>query len=164
MEKSPEAVNVADGNLVANAEEVINWEHALTPKRALRLYSKAVWIAGFVSLALVMEGFDTKVLGSLYAVPQFQEAYGTLQADGSRQIPASWQSGLGSGGGAASIVGMFIGGYTTERFGFRTTFMASLIAMVPIIFIFFFAPSLEVLAAAHFLFSEKPHVIPYCSG
>ncbi|KAI8649556.1 MFS domain-containing protein [Fusarium keratoplasticum] len=100
-----------------------------------------------------MEGCDTKILGSLYAVPAFQEAYGVRQPNGSYEISASWQSGLGSTMGVTSIFGMFLGGWATERFGFRKTMMAALFSMPPIIFIFFFAPSLAVFAVAICLFS-----------
>ncbi|KAF9874077.1 hypothetical protein CkaCkLH20_08449 [Colletotrichum karsti] len=137
-------------SLVAEAEAAIAWEHSLSPRRALKLYSKAVWLGAFVSLALVMEGFDTKIMGSLYAVPAFQQDYGARLPDGSYQISASWQSGMGAITGVTSILGMFLGGYLAERFGFRKTMAAALLSMPPIIFIFFFAPSLQVLAVANF--------------
>lgn len=41
--------------------------------------------------------------------------------------------------------GLFIGGWMTERFGFRKTMMSALVAVMPVIFIQFFAPSLPVL-------------------
>ncbi|KAF4468137.1 MFS transporter SP family general alpha glucoside:H+ symporter [Fusarium albosuccineum] len=153
MDKSPAKSEAMPANLVADAEAAMAWEHSLTPVRAFKLYSTAVWYGAFVSLALVMEGFDTKILGSLYAVPAFQKAYGVRQADGSYQISAPWQSGLGSIMGATSIFGMFLGGWATERFGFRKTMMAALVSMPPIILIFFLAPSLAVLAVAICLFS-----------
>ncbi|RMJ08498.1 hypothetical protein CDV36_011873 [Fusarium kuroshium] len=153
MEKSPAKIEAMPQQLVTDAEVAMAWEHALTTRRALKIYSKAVWYGAFVSLALVMEGFDTKILGSLYAVPAFQEAYGVRQPDGSYEISAPWQSGLGSIMGVTSIFGMFLGGWSTERFGFRKTMMAALLSMPPIVFIFFFAPSLAVLAVAICLFS-----------
>ncbi|KAJ3522469.1 hypothetical protein NM208_g6077 [Fusarium decemcellulare] len=153
MDKSPAKSEAMPANLVADAEAAMAWEHSLTPVRAFKLYSTAVWYGAFVSLALVMEGFDTKILGSLYAVPAFQKAYGVRQADGSYQISAPWQSGLGSIMGVTSIFGMFLGGWATERFGFRKTMMAALVSMPPIILIFFLAPSLAVLAVAICLFS-----------
>lgn len=138
-------------NLVADAEAAMVWEHSLTPRRALKLYSKAVWFGAYISLALVMEGFDTKITGSLYAVPAFQEAFGSRQPDGSYEISAAWQSGIGGISGVTSILGMFMGGYVSERFGFRKTMMTALVSMPPIVLIFFFAPRLEVLAVAVFL-------------
>lgn len=91
-------------------------------------------------------GFDTKVLGSLYAVPAFQRDFGHQTSSGKYQISAPWQSGMSGIQGVTSIVGMFIGGYASERFGFRKTMIVALLSMIPIIFGFFFAPSLPVLA------------------
>lgn len=142
--------------LLADAEAAIAWEHSLTPRRALKLYSSAVRFGAFVSLALVMEGFDTKVLGSLYAVPAFQRDYGHPTASGKYQISAAWQSGLGGISGVTTILGMLLGGWATEKYGFRKTMMAALLSMSPIIFAFFFAPSLAVLAVAVFLICEYP--------
>lgn len=136
MEKSPVKTEAISQQLVTDAEATMAWEHALTPLRALKIYSKAVWYGAFVSLALIMEGFDTKILGSLYAVPAFQEAYSVRQPNGSYEISASWQSGLGFIMGVTSIFGMFLGGWATEKFGFRKTMMAALFSMPPIISIF----------------------------
>ena len=155
MEKSSATVEQMTDNIVADAEAAIAWEHALTPGHALKLYSKAVWFGAFVSLALIMEGFDTKIMGSLYAVPAFQKAYGHQLPNGTYQISAAWQSGMSGITGVTSIFGMFLGGYLSERFGFRKTMMGALVSMPPIIFIFFFAPSLKMLAVANFCMGKQ---------
>jgi SP family general alpha glucoside:H+ symporter-like MFS transporter len=149
-----EALETVPDNLVADAEAAIAWEHSLNPRRALKIYANAVWFGAFVSLALVMEGFDTKIMGSLYGVPAFQKAFGFQTPKGSYQISAAWQSGMSGITGVTSIFGMFLGGYASEKFGFRRTMLAALISMPPIVFIFFFAPRLEVLAIANFLFGK----------
>ena len=141
-------------HLVTEAEAAMAWEHSLSPSRALKLYRTAVMFGAFVSTTLVMEGFDTKVMGSLYAVPTFRTAYGTQASNGSYQISAPWQSGMMGITGVSCIVGMFVGGYVTEKIGFRKTMIGTLLSMPPIIFIFFFAPSLEVIAVANFLFGK----------
>lgn len=149
-----EALETVPDNLMADAEAAIAWEHSLNPRRALKIYANAVWVGAFVSLALVMEGFDTKIMGSLYGVPAFQKAFGFQTPKGSYQISAAWQSGMSGITGVTSIFGMFLGGYASEKFGFRRTMLAALISMPPIVFIFFFAPRLEVLAIANFLFGK----------
>ncbi|KAH6676939.1 general substrate transporter [Plectosphaerella plurivora] len=140
-------------SLIADADEAKVWEHALDHGRALRLYSRGVWFAVIVSLALVMEGFDTKIMGSLYAIDAFHVDFGELADDGTYQIPASWQSILGTIMGITSIGAMFLGGWATERFGFRKTMLAALASMPPIIFGFFFAQKIEDLAVATFFFA-----------
>ncbi|KND91540.1 Maltose permease MAL31 [Tolypocladium ophioglossoides CBS 100239] len=151
MDKSSATTEDMPDNLRQNAEAATSWEHSLTTRRALKIYSKAVWWSVVMSIALVMEGYDNKLLGTLYAQPAFQKAYGFRQPNGSYQISAPWQSGMGGISGVTSILGMFLAGYLTERFGFRRTMMAALLSMPPSIFIFFFAPSMEVLAVGNFL-------------
>jgi SP family general alpha glucoside:H+ symporter-like MFS transporter len=41
--------------------------------------------------------------------------------------------------------------YLAERFGYRKTMMGALVAMIGLIFLFFFATSLEMILAAEFL-------------
>lgn len=154
MEKSSAASEVMPDSLLADAEAAMAWEHTLTARRAWKLYRTAVGYSLFVSLLLVMEGFDTKVVGSLYAVPAFKEAFGTRNDDGTYEIPAAWQSGISAINGVTAIMGMFLGGWASERFGFRKTMMGGLLSMPPIIFAFFFASGLEVYAVANFLFGK----------
>ncbi|CAG9940620.1 unnamed protein product [Clonostachys rosea f. rosea IK726] len=149
MEKSIESTEAMHAEIRTDAEAATAWEHSLAPRRAFKVYRSAVWYAAIVSIALVMEGFDTKIMGSLFAQPAFQKDFGFQAPNGTYQISAPWQSGLNGMSGVCSILGMFLGGYVTERFGFRKTMMATLISMPPIIFIYFFAPNLAVIAVAH---------------
>jgi SP family general alpha glucoside:H+ symporter-like MFS transporter len=161
FEKQAVAVEMtaASQQLLDNAEAAMAWEHALTPRRAAKLYSRAILYGAIVSLMLIMEGFDTKIMGSLYAVPAFEKAYGSRQRDGTYQISAAWQSGMSGITGTTQMLGMFLGGYVTERFGFRKTMLATMISMPPIVFAFFFAPNIQVLAVANFLFCKSPYDI-----
>jgi MFS transporter, SP family, general alpha glucoside:H+ symporter len=43
-----------------------------------------------LSLAMVMEGYDTALINALYAFPKFQERYGIRIANGSYQISTAW--------------------------------------------------------------------------
>jgi SP family general alpha glucoside:H+ symporter-like MFS transporter len=156
MEKSIESTEAMHAEIRTDAEAATAWEHSLAPRRAFKVYRSAVWYAAIVSIALVMEGFDTKIMGSLFAQPAFQKDFGFQAPNGTYQISAPWQSGLNGMSGVCSILGMFLGGYVTERFGFRKTMMATLISMPPIIFIYFFAPNLAVIAVAHCFMSKWP--------
>ncbi|KAJ6142139.1 hypothetical protein N7497_011238 [Penicillium chrysogenum] len=120
-------------------------EHELTFLRTLRLYPKAIAWSMFLSLAIIMEGYDMKLVGSLFAQPAFQEKYGQQLPDGTYEISASWQAGLSNGASIGSLMGLLINGYLSERFGFRQTMLASLALITATIFIPFFAPSIEVL-------------------
>lgn len=134
-----------------NAETANAKEHEMTLKQAVKLYRKAILWSALMSAALVMEGFDGKILGSLYAQPAFQAAYGDLQKNGSYQISAAWQAGLGNGSGVGGIIGLYSAGFISERFGFRKTVIAGLIMVIGFIFIQFFANSLVVLLIGQIL-------------
>lgn len=120
-------------------------EHELTLLPSLKLYPKAIAWSMFLSLAIIMEGYDMKLVGALFAQPAFQAKYGQQLADGTYEIPASWQAGLSNGASAGSILGFLLNGYVSERFGFRRTMQGSLAFITAMIFIPFFAPSVKVL-------------------
>lgn len=135
----------------ANAKTANAKEHELTFKQAVKLYRKAILWSALMSTALVMEGYDGKILGSLYAQPAFQKAYGVLQKNGSYQITAAWQAGLNNGSGVGGIVGLYSAGFISERFGFRKTVIAGMIMMTGFIFVQFFSKSLVVLLIGQLL-------------
>ena len=139
---------------IASAETANTKEHEITVKQAVKLYWKAILWSALMSTALVMEGFDGKILGSLYAQPAFQKAYGQRQKAGSYQIPAAWQAGLNQGSGVGGIIGLYSAGFISERFGFRKTVIAGLIMVFGFIFIQFFANSLVVLLIGQLLLGK----------
>jgi SP family general alpha glucoside:H+ symporter-like MFS transporter len=156
MSKSPEP-NVqqqpvaTQGQLLAHAEDANTKEHVLTLRSALKLYPKAISWSILMSTALVMDGYDFKLIGSLFAQPAFAKAYGVLQSDGTYQIPAAWQTGLNNGSNVGQMIGLLIAGYIVERFGFRRTMMGALVVVPCIIFIQFFANELPQLEAGQVL-------------
>ncbi|RDW56757.1 hypothetical protein BP6252_13980 [Coleophoma cylindrospora] len=137
--------------LIANAERANAREHEMTLMQAFKIYRKAIFWSALMSTALVMEGFDGKIMGSLYAQPAFQKAYGKLHGSGSYQIPAAWQAGLNQGSGIGGIFGLCSAGFISDRFGFRKTVIAGLIMVIGCIFIQFFAKSLVVLLIGQLL-------------
>ena len=136
---------------VSSAEEAIADDHNLGLFQAIQLYPKGILWSVAMSTALVMEGYDTKLVSTLYAQPAFQRTYGVLQSNGEYEIPAAWQAGLSNGSTTGGIIGLVISGYLGERLGFRKTVMYGMAAMMPLIFIQFFAPSLAVLQASQVL-------------
>ncbi|KAJ5588167.1 hypothetical protein N7537_010845 [Penicillium hordei] len=137
--------------LLDEARRATHSEHELTFLRALQLYPKAVAWSIFLSLALIMEGYDMKLVGSLFAQPTFQKKYGQELPNGTYEISASWQAGLSNGASVGSLMGLLLNGYLSERFGFRNTMLASLAFITATIFIPFFAPSIEVLLVGQVL-------------
>ncbi|ORY85498.1 and other transporter-domain-containing protein [Protomyces lactucae-debilis] len=140
-----------DKNLVAGAMQATDREHTLTVRQALKAYKSAVLWCLLISASIVMEGYDTMLLGNFYAYPSFQRKYGTLQKDGSYEIPAPWQAGLSNGVAVGQIIGLFLSGFISEKYGYKKTIIAGHAAIIALIFIPFFAPSLEILLVGQIL-------------
>lgn len=78
-----------------NAQHAAADEKQMSLLRAIKLYPKAVGWSVVLSSALIMEGYDLALLGSLYGSPQFNMKYGKLNPKtGKWSVPANWQSAL----------------------------------------------------------------------
>lgn len=142
---------------LANVEDAAAQEHDLGLFQALRLYPKGVLWSIIMSTAIVMEGYDTKLIASLFAQPAFQKHYGHLQADGSYQISASWQAGLTNGSAVGQLCGLLVAGSLSERLGFRRTIILGLVTIMGSIFIQFFAFTLIMLEIGQILLGLHLH-------
>ncbi|KAK9482229.1 hypothetical protein V1527DRAFT_477053, partial [Lipomyces starkeyi] len=58
-------------DLLAEAKDATDQEHQMSIIEAIKLYPKAVGWSIVLSLAIIMEGYDLILLGSLYAFPTF---------------------------------------------------------------------------------------------
>jgi MFS transporter, SP family, general alpha glucoside:H+ symporter len=143
---------------IADAQDANAQEHDLSFFQALELYPKGVLWSIIMSTAVIMEGYDNKLIGTLYAQPTFQKAYGQLVKGDSYQISALWQTGLSNGSAIGQLFGLLIAGYISERFGFRKTMITGLAIIIAFIFITFFAPSLAVLEVGQILFGKPLHI------
>lgn len=114
--------------------------------KALRTYPKAMAWSIILSSAIIMEGYDTSVVGSFWAFPPFLDNFNNGQ-----HIPPSWQNGISGGTSVGEIIGLQLAGYFSERIGYRWTLIPSLFAMIAFIFIPFFATSLPVLLVGEIL-------------
>ena len=152
--KSHEPQNV-QRELALDIEEVTDKEHQMTVRQAIKLYPKAVVWGAVLSASCIMDGYDMKLIGSLFAQPAFSKAYGRLQSNGTYQITAAWQSGLNNGSNVGQMIGLCFAGFLSERLGFRKTMIATLLVIPCLIFIQFFAPNLVVLEVGQILLGES---------
>jgi SP family general alpha glucoside:H+ symporter-like MFS transporter len=65
-------------HLSHEAKGAAHTEKHMTFAQAIKLYPKACGWSILLSTAIVMEGYDTALLGNFYAFPPFQERYGEL--------------------------------------------------------------------------------------
>ncbi|KUJ15446.1 putative maltose permease [Mollisia scopiformis] len=121
--------------------------------QAFRTYPKAVMFSIILSTAIVMEGYDVVLLANLYAFPSFNKKYGVATGNplNPYQVPAPWQAGLSNGANVGEILGLFVNGIVSERYGYRKTMIVSLVAVIAFIFIPFFAQNLIDLQVGEIL-------------
>lgn len=84
-------------------------------------------------------------MGSFYAFPQFQKKCRVPTVDDQYQLTAAWRSGLSNGAGVGEIIGLFINGCASEKYGYRKTMIVPLFACIYFIFIAFFAKNVQML-------------------
>ncbi|KAH7377545.1 MFS transporter [Cadophora sp. MPI-SDFR-AT-0126] len=137
--------------VIDNARNATDKEHSMTLWQGLKLYPKAVGWSILISTCIVMEGYDLCLLSSFYAFPQFNRKYGKQLPSGEYQIPAPWQAGLSNGANVGEIIGLFINGYVSERFGYRYTVMTCLTLIIAFTAIFFTAQTVVHLQVAEIL-------------
>jgi SP family general alpha glucoside:H+ symporter-like MFS transporter len=134
-----------------NAKTATDKEHKMTLLQGLKLYPKAVGWSLLISTCIAMEGYDVCLLSNFYGFPQFNKKYGQQLPDGTYQVPAPWQAGLSNGANVGEIIGLFINGWVSERFGYRYTVMTCLALIIAFTAIFFTAQSVVALQVAEIL-------------
>ena len=139
--------------LSADARAHTEAEHNMTFVEGCRLYPKAIAWSVLLSATIIMEGFDLTLISSFQAFPIFRRTYGQpADANGhNHQISPAWQTGLQNGAIAGEIIGLFLNGYLTDRFGYQRTMILSLIWMCLFVFLAFFAFNIKMLLASQVL-------------
>lgn len=126
-------------------------ERDLTPWQAIKAYPMAIFWALLVSMCVIMEGYDTILIGNFYAYPTFAQKYGTYFPGVGYQLTAAWQAGLGNSSGVGAFFGVLLNGYLVGRYGQKRVLLGSLLVLTGCIFMTFFAPNIGVLAAGEVL-------------
>lgn len=86
------------------------------------------------------------LMPSFYGYPDFTKKYGNYYEDiDSYQVTAPWQAGLSNGAAVGLVLGGFLNGWASARWGYKNVMLAGLVCLNFFIFIVFFAPSVEVL-------------------
>jgi SP family general alpha glucoside:H+ symporter-like MFS transporter len=141
--------------LTADAKNAADLERRMGFRDGCRLYPKAIMFSFCLSLAVIMEGYDTYLLGNFFGSPAFQKKYGsfagTKNGVAQYQVSATWQSALQNGTSSAQIIGLFLNGIISERIGYRYTMIAALFFIAACIFITFFSVNIHMLLAGYIL-------------
>ncbi|KAH8705544.1 maltose permease MAL31 [Talaromyces proteolyticus] len=127
-------------------------QHKQSVWEALWAHPKAVFWSFMVSMCVIMEGYDTILLGNFFAYPQFARKFGTwIPSENQYQLTASWQAGLNNASGVGAFFGAIANGYLVDRFGQKRVILASLVGLSMLLFIVFFAPNIEALLIGELL-------------
>ncbi|KAK9482505.1 general substrate transporter [Lipomyces starkeyi] len=134
-----------------NVEVGIESEDTMALWKAIKAYPMAIFWCLVVSMCVVMEGYDTILIGNFYAYPTFAQKYGTYFPGVGYQLTAAWQAGLGNAAGIGAFVGVLANGYLVNLFGQKPVLIASLFVLSCFIFMTFFAPNIIVLCVGEVL-------------
>ena len=118
--------------------------------QALKTYPAAAAWSIVLSSSIIMEGYDTSLVCSLFAFPQFNSSFGQ-NSSGEWQLSTAWQTALLNASMVGSIIGLALNGFLCDRIGYKKTFSVFLVFMMAAIFVQFFAPNVIVLTASQFL-------------
>ncbi|PVH68565.1 MFS general substrate transporter [Cadophora sp. DSE1049] len=145
------------GKVNAAARDLAIDEKAMTTMQAVRANPAAICWSLVISTCVIMEGFDTALLGNFWAYPSFQRKFGdfvgvTNTTKSGYQVPASWQTGLGQASGVGAFFGAIFNGWLVNRFGPRMVLIASLCSLSAFLFITFFVPDRPTLLVGQLLF------------
>ncbi|KAK9452807.1 general substrate transporter [Dipodascopsis uninucleata] len=149
--KDAPAASSSTDKIIKNARAATENEHKMSLYQGIKLYPKAVMWSVLISTCIAMEGYDVCLVNNFYAFPAFNRKYGVLGSDGTYQVPASWQAGLSNGAAVGEIIGLFINGWASERFGYRRTILVCLTLIAAYTTIFFTAQNVQTLLAAEIL-------------
>jgi SP family general alpha glucoside:H+ symporter-like MFS transporter len=81
-------VGAADGTNAA-----IHNEHRMTVRQSLRFWWKAIVFSFVISLAVVMEGYDTSLMNKFFAFEPFRNRFGDqVNPEGGMLVSSRWQT------------------------------------------------------------------------
>ncbi|KAK8039377.1 MFS transporter- SP family- general alpha glucoside:H+ symporter [Apiospora rasikravindrae] len=132
------AANVDDFmTLVHEADAANERERDMKLSTAFKIYPKAIGWSAVLSSCLVMEGYDTSIVGSLinkmtwcmlltlhnswedFAYPVFKNKFGEPAPNGDMVISAAWQNGIQGATNVGEIIGLQLGGIPNNDHGLR---------------------------------------------
>ncbi|TDZ31392.1 Alpha-glucosides permease MPH3 [Colletotrichum spinosum] len=119
--------------------------------QCFRNYPQAVGFSMVLSLCIVMEAYDTCLIGNFYGLAQFRRRFGVQLENGEFQLTSTWQSALQNGTQVGQMVGLFISGIVAEQYGYKKTLLGALALNAVFVLLLFFAQNIGYLLAGGIL-------------
>ncbi|RSH76957.1 uncharacterized protein EHS24_003895 [Apiotrichum porosum] len=128
-------------------------EAAMGLRESLRTYRWAVIWSIAISLVIVMDGYDTGLLSQVTGLTPYRQKYGHYSGNPKTgyQLSPAWQTALTESSVIGNFFGIFISSWFQDRYGYRRTIQIFLVLITGLIFIVFYAPTVEVLFVGMFL-------------
>lgn len=87
-ESTTKGHGAADGTNAA-----IHNEHNMTVRQSLQFWWKAIMFSFVISLAVVMEGYDTSLMNKFFAFEPFRNRFGDqTNPEGGKLVSSQWQT------------------------------------------------------------------------
>ena len=137
-----------------DAQHALDGEKNVTFLQALKTHPKAVGWSILLSTAIVMEGYNLKLIPQMFAQPEFARTYGQELEGGDFEISAPWQAGLSNAAIVGALGGLITGGWVVDHIGFRKTMMGALSFVMAVVFLQFFSQNLPMLLSSQVLIGE----------
>ncbi|KAJ5194499.1 uncharacterized protein N7498_007937 [Penicillium cinerascens] len=118
---------------------------------SVKQHPKALFWSFAVSLVVIMDGYDTALIGTLQGFPAFKHRFGYVGKSNDYQVPPRWQTAIGMASPVGNIFGIFINSLVTERVGHKKMLLLSLVILTGFIFIQFFAKNIQQIFAGEIL-------------
>ncbi|KAH6648241.1 general substrate transporter [Truncatella angustata] len=139
---------VGEKHAVEETNTALNNERKMGVIQSLLFWRKAVAFSFFISLAVIMEGYDTSLMNNFFPFPAFKNKFGDeIDPDGGMLVSSKWQTIILNGTQIGCIIGLVINGYISEWLGYKKTMVVTMFAMVAAVFIPFFSTSLGMYLA-----------------
>lgn len=144
-------ISTATTSFVSAVTSATQAEHRMTVLQGLQCYPKAIGWSFLLSSTIIMEGYDTALISGFFAFPEFKKAYGHRASTGDYEVTTAWQSALQNGAIVGEIIGLFLNGVFTEKFGYRYTMIGALLGLCAFVFLAFFGFNIGMLLASEVL-------------
>lgn len=104
-----------DRKLSAAAQEVAHADQELSIRDAVKYYPNAIGWSLLISTCVIMEGYDTNLLGNFFAYLSFQRRFGdfvgiTEQTPSGYQLKPAWTAGVSQAAGVGTFFGVLLNG------------------------------------------------------
>jgi SP family general alpha glucoside:H+ symporter-like MFS transporter len=92
------------GQYIHDASDAVTGQKEMSIRQALSTYRKGVIFSIIFSSAIIMEGYDTLLLGQFFANQAFAKRFGIYNpAEDRYEIQAKWQTGLSASASVSDL-------------------------------------------------------------